>query len=77
MPDRNHVHHKLLELGLPQVWVVIVLVAFNVLMIACSLIFAEIGTHRLVLIEIGAMILLGILLEVIASFKTDDHATTM
>jgi UDP-N-acetylmuramyl pentapeptide phosphotransferase/UDP-N-acetylglucosamine-1-phosphate transferase len=73
MPDRNHIHHKLLELGLPVSKAVLVLLTVNAVCLLFALFFSEWGNQRLLLAIIGFITLLGILLEVFTNFNLPDE----
>ena len=73
MPDKNHIHHKLLEMGLPSIAVVGILIVVNVAIIVTSLLLLHWGTPRLLLLIIGCVIVLGIVLEVLTSFNVHNE----
>lgn len=73
MPDKNHLHHKLLELGLSVSKAVILLLAINMICLCFTLLFSDWGNQRLLLAIIGFITLLGILLEVFTNFNIGDE----
>ncbi|SOD18680.1 MraY family glycosyltransferase [Pedobacter xixiisoli] len=51
--DRNHIHHRLLRLGLSSKQVLLVTVSFNLSMIALTLMFSHLGNFGLIFLQIG------------------------
>lgn len=41
LPDRNHIHHKLLDLGLNQHWAMVCIISFSVLFILCNIFLSQ------------------------------------
>jgi UDP-GlcNAc:undecaprenyl-phosphate GlcNAc-1-phosphate transferase len=58
-PDKNHIHHRLLELGFSQIGTVLLLGALNLTIILFVITFAYLGNLAL----IGALITLGVALS--------------
>jgi UDP-N-acetylmuramyl pentapeptide phosphotransferase/UDP-N-acetylglucosamine-1-phosphate transferase len=69
VPDKNHLHHRLLALGLSQVSTVLVLAAFNIAVIVLSILFTRSGNSIMVLILAGLFILSNVLIEVLGRSK--------
>jgi UDP-GlcNAc:undecaprenyl-phosphate GlcNAc-1-phosphate transferase len=46
-PDKNHLHHKLIDMGLSQLQTVTLLSVINLLVIAMVVIFGEVGNFKL------------------------------
>lgn len=57
-PDRNHIHHKLLDMGLTHLKATIVIVGFNLLIIALSLSLSHLGNMKLLAIILPLSIIL-------------------
>jgi UDP-GlcNAc:undecaprenyl-phosphate GlcNAc-1-phosphate transferase len=55
--DRNHIHHRLENLGLTPNWIVVSTVSLNVLTLTATIILQELGNFVLILIIIGICIL--------------------
>lgn len=62
-PDKNHLHHRFLAMGLPQIMVVGLLLMLNLLVIISTLWFSNLGNTFLLLFQILFAILLSIFLE--------------
>ncbi len=62
-PDRNHIHHVLLKLGLNHAQSTICLVSYNVLVILFAVIFQNIGELWIMLIMTITTITIGALLD--------------
>lgn len=65
MPDRNHVHHYLCDLGLSHIQVVIVLVLINLSIIAFTIFFAHLGNSVLLIIVGLFAIISSVVLEIL------------
>lgn len=65
MPDRNHVHHYLCDLGLSHLQVVIVLVLINLSFIAFTIFFAHLGNSVLLIIVGLFAIISSVVLEIL------------
>jgi UDP-GlcNAc:undecaprenyl-phosphate/decaprenyl-phosphate GlcNAc-1-phosphate transferase len=62
-PDKNHIHHKLLELGLSQVYVVAVLALINCFVICFMLINSSLGNGLLILFTGGILFFFSSILD--------------
>ncbi len=62
-PDKKHLHHLLLDLGLTHVQVTLILVSINVLFILIAYFFRRIDNNFLLLIIIGILLVLTGLLN--------------
>ena len=63
MPDRNHVHHYLCDLGLSHLQVVLVLVFVNLSVITFTIVFSDLG-NSVLLIAVGLFaVISSIILE--------------
>lgn len=51
--DRNHIHHRLLRLGLNAKQILLVTVLFNVGMIAITVLLSDLGNFVLIFLQIG------------------------
>lgn len=60
--DRNHIHHRLQELGYTTKQIVSILAGFNVLMIALSLLLQHWGNFMLINIVLGICVLFNTLI---------------
>lgn len=69
-PDRKHIHHRLIDLGLSQVMTVLTL-ALITLMFSCSAIYFsdKIGVNWLLLSVLGAAVFLSTMLEMLYNWK--------
>jgi UDP-N-acetylmuramyl pentapeptide phosphotransferase/UDP-N-acetylglucosamine-1-phosphate transferase len=63
-PDKNHIHHRLVSLGLSQLATVIVLAKINLLAIFIAVYFSYLGNNNVLLILIGFGLLFSIIIEV-------------
>lgn len=63
-PDRNHLHHRFLAMGLPQVMVVVLMLLLNLLVVISTLWFAGLGNTFLLISQIAFAVLLSVFLEV-------------
>lgn len=64
MPDKNHIHHKLLATGMPQRWAMVSIVCFAVLLTAMNFFLAHYwNINVLLLIDAFIWIVLNILLS--------------
>ncbi|HAA14774.1 MAG TPA: undecaprenyl/decaprenyl-phosphate alpha-N-acetylglucosaminyl 1-phosphate transferase [Cytophagales bacterium] len=62
-PDKNHLHHRLMALGIPQLGVVAILVGINMVVIAYSIYYAHLGIIRIGLSVFGFMLVLNAINE--------------
>lgn len=62
-PDRNHIHHVLLKLGLNHAQSTICLASYNILVIAFAVVFQSIGELWLMLIMTVSTVGIGIILD--------------
>ena len=65
MPDRNHVHHYLNDMGLSHFMVVVVLATFNVSIIGFVIVFSELGNTSLLLVLGSIGVLTSFILEIL------------
>ena len=63
-PDKNHLHHRFLALGLPQIMVVTLMLIINFGIIVITIWFADWGNTVLLLTQIGVALGISILLEI-------------
>lgn len=73
-PDKNHLHHRLLELGVPQLGVVAILVTINVVIISFAIYYANLGIIPITLISFGFVLILNIINEVALRKKRTPDA---
>lgn len=62
-PDRNHIHHVLLKLGLNHGQSSILLILYNALVLSLVFLFQEVGDTLLILSTFMATVVVGILLD--------------
>lgn len=65
MPDRNHIHHYLCDLGLSHFQVVLTLAFFNLAVILFTIFYSDLGNSALLLIVGGFAVLISAILEVL------------
>lgn len=65
MPDRNHVHHYLCDLGLSHFQVVLVLAFVNLAVIIFTIFFSKLGNSALLITIGGVAVFFSIILEVL------------
>lgn len=63
IPDKNHLHHKLMALGISQPWTVCILAFVNIGFVLAVLQFSDLGNTRLLLFMAAAAILLTLFLK--------------
>lgn len=63
IPDKNHLHHKLMALGLSQPWTVCILAAVNVGFVLAAFWFSDLGNTPLLLLMGLAAVLLTLILR--------------
>lgn len=61
--DRNHIHHRLLRLGLNAKQIILSTIIFNVGMIAFTVLLQDLGNFVLIFLQIGICMLLNTLLS--------------
>jgi len=77
-PDRNHVHHLLLDLGLSHSAVTYVCVAFNIVAIVYAFFLRDFGTTFLLVSMVSASAAVtGLLIHLKSRRKTQDEETDM
>ncbi|MBW8052013.1 MAG: undecaprenyl/decaprenyl-phosphate alpha-N-acetylglucosaminyl 1-phosphate transferase [Cytophagales bacterium] len=69
IPDKNHIHHRIVAYGCPQLFTIIILTLLNLIIIAITIYLSKIGNIRLLIFLISISLLLGIIIEVIGKFK--------
>ncbi|WP_422360600.1 MraY family glycosyltransferase [Reichenbachiella sp.] len=74
MPDRNHVHHYLCDLGLSHLQVVLVLVIVNLSVITFTIAFSDLGNSVLLIVVGLFAVISSIILEFLnrKKLRTDD-----
>lgn len=63
-PDKNHLHHRFLAMGLPQIMVVVLMLMVNLLVIIGTVWFSGLGNTVLLTAQILFAVLLSIILEI-------------
>ncbi|SNS56573.1 UDP-N-acetylmuramyl pentapeptide phosphotransferase/UDP-N-acetylglucosamine-1-phosphate transferase [Ekhidna lutea] len=62
-PDRNHIHHVLLKLGLNHAYSTLLLVGYNVLVVTMAVVFQSVGELWLMLIMTTMTVTIGAVLD--------------
>lgn len=73
LADRNHIHHRLLDLGFTHVQSTSILVTVNILFIVSAYFLQHFGNFLLMLFELGFAILLTFVLFYFVSKKKKHH----
>lgn len=73
-PDKNHLHHRFLNLGLPQIMVVTLMLMINLGIIILTIWFAAWGNTVLLLMQMGIAVGISILLEVFGRREPELYA---
>lgn len=68
-PDKNHLHHRLLAHGIPQLGVVAILVVINVLVIIFAIYYAYLGIIPLVASVFGFVLVLNLFNELLLRLR--------
>lgn len=74
MPDKNHIHHRLLAMGLNQLTVVFTLVGFNLLVILVVTSMAHLGTTWLVVLIIITILLINTFIEISKRYISEPES---
>lgn len=61
-PDKNHIHHQLLAIGLSQPMVLLVIISLNIAIVVFVIYFKNLGTNNLLMITASFALMLGLLL---------------
>ena len=69
-PDRNHIHHRLLRLGLSHIQTTSILAAVNIVFIALAFVLKEADNQLLLLLFAGIFIVLNACLTLVLHLKT-------
>ncbi|MFD2513215.1 MraY family glycosyltransferase [Pontibacter locisalis] len=64
LPDKKHIHHRLLDMGLTQIGTVITLMASNMLIVLFVVMFQDWGNGNLLLFLLGLSVALSVFLGV-------------
>lgn len=67
--DRNHIHHRLLRLGLNAKQILLVTVVFNVGMIIVTVLLQDLGNFALIFLQIGICMVMNIALTYVKGRK--------
>lgn len=71
-PDRNHLHHKLLALGLSQLTALAIMITTNLLVISFMFIFSSLGNFQLLLITLIFAVFISLLLGYLVKEEKED-----
>lgn len=64
-PDKNHIHHRLIDLGMSQLWAVFTLAFINILAIALVVYFSFLGNNEVLLILIAYAFSFSLIIEIL------------
>jgi UDP-N-acetylmuramyl pentapeptide phosphotransferase/UDP-N-acetylglucosamine-1-phosphate transferase len=70
-PDKNHLHHQLLRMGLSQIGTVLTLAGFNISVILIAIYFSDNGNSVMIGILAGLFIFLNLIIE-LTNKKSDN-----
>jgi len=73
--DRNHIHHRLLRLGLSTRQILIITASFNIGMIALTVMLQGLGNFALIFLQIGACMIFNVILTYMKGKKTAKSYT--
>jgi len=68
-PDKNHIHHQLLTLGLSQIKVLSVMIFFNILMFCFNYFNSEMGNNTLITITGISILVLMVSIELMLKIR--------
>ena len=71
-PDKNHIHHQLLTLGLSQVKVLTVMILFNILIFCFNYFNSEMGNNLLITISGVSILVLMISIELMLKMRNSN-----
>jgi UDP-N-acetylmuramyl pentapeptide phosphotransferase/UDP-N-acetylglucosamine-1-phosphate transferase len=74
-PDKTHIHHLLLDLGINHMKATAMLLSVNVLFIAMALLLDHLGTSVLLILEITLMFLLTFIMQRLSRKHGSDDAS--
>ncbi|RZK66312.1 MAG: undecaprenyl/decaprenyl-phosphate alpha-N-acetylglucosaminyl 1-phosphate transferase, partial [Pedobacter sp.] len=73
--DRNHVHHRLLRLGLNAKQILLVTVSFNLIMIGLTVLLSHLGNFILIFLQIGICVVFNGVLTYVKGKKAAKSYT--
>ncbi|QNL23227.1 undecaprenyl/decaprenyl-phosphate alpha-N-acetylglucosaminyl 1-phosphate transferase [Hyphobacterium sp. CCMP332] len=74
-PDKNHLHHQLLKIGLKQGETLFILIFFNILVILISIYFSNAGNSTMITILASLFIITNLIIELLVKNKVKkSHA---
>lgn len=73
--DRNHIHHRLLRLGLNAKQILLVTVSFNLGMIALTVMLQDLGNFVLIFLQIGVCVIFNTVLTYVKGRKRTKNYT--
>lgn len=73
--DRNHMHHRLLSLGLNAKQIMLITIVFNVLMIMLTVLLQTLGNFVLIFLQIGMCMFFNVILTYLKGKKTSNKYT--
>lgn len=72
-PDRNHIHHRLLDLGMNHFWASVTLYAASIFFIVVTILLRKMNSMQLLSLVVLAALALNIVPFIIRSFKTSGR----
>lgn len=75
--DRNHIHHRLLRLGLNAKRILLVTVLFNVGMIAITVLLSDLGNFVLIFLQIGICMAFNMVLTYVKGRRVTKSYTVL
>jgi UDP-N-acetylmuramyl pentapeptide phosphotransferase/UDP-N-acetylglucosamine-1-phosphate transferase len=73
--DRNHIHHRLLRLGLNAKQILLITFSFNVAMIGLTILLSHLGNFVLIFLQIGICMVLNTILTFVKGRKITKSYT--
>ncbi|MNJ97640.1 Decaprenyl-phosphate N-acetylglucosaminephosphotransferase [compost metagenome] len=73
--DRNHIHHRLLRLGLNAKQILLVTVSFNLIMIGLTVLLSHLGNFILIFLQIGICVVFNSVLTYVKGKKATKSYT--
>jgi UDP-N-acetylmuramyl pentapeptide phosphotransferase/UDP-N-acetylglucosamine-1-phosphate transferase len=73
-PDRNHLHHRFLAMGLPQVMVVVVMLMINLGVIIGTIWFSDLGNTTLLFGQVVLALLISLVLTIVGRYQSTNYA---
>lgn len=71
--DRNHIHHRLLQIGMSNKNILITVLSFNVLILGMTVVLRDLGNFALIFLQILVCTLVNMLLTYLKGRKRDKN----